>query len=129
MEDRKKDKLLVELENGYLVLNSRESIDLFNELSSTGTIWEQLSVLFNDYALNNSKDKVMENKVDDLQKIILSMVQKLNSMTTQLPAPSSNINIDNKQIITPSKVEIKEIKKTKVSSNIESLMSKMKKYR
>ena len=129
MEDRKKDKLLVELENGYLVLNSRESIDLFNELSSTGTIWEQLSVLFNDYALNNGKDTVMGNKVDDLQKIILSMAQKLNSMTTQLPAPSSNINIDNKQIITPSKVEIKEIKKTKVSSNIESLMSKMKKYR
>ena len=128
MGDRNKNKLLVELENGYLVLNSIEAIDLFNELSSTGTIWEQLSVLFNDYALNSNKDKVMETKVDDLQKIILSMAKTLNSMNTQLPAPS-NINVDNKQIVTPNKVEIKEIKKTKVSSNIESLMSKMKKYR
>lgn len=128
MGDRDKNKSLVELENGYLILNSREAIDLFNELSSTGTIWEQLSVLFNDYALNSDKSKIMETKVDDLQKIILSMAKTLNSMNTQLPAPSS-INVDNNQIITPGKVEIKEIKKTKVSSNLESLMSKMKKYR
>ena len=116
------------MENGYLVLNSREAIDLFNELTISGTVWEQISVLFNDYALNKKKNENVETKVDDLQKIILGMVKTINSMNSQLPAPS-NITVGNNDIVEPNKVEIKEIKKTKVSSSFESLMSKMNKFK
>lgn len=132
------DSKYVEMDKGYLVLNSKEAIDLYNELTTSGGLFEQLSVLFNEYALNKDKTSKLETQIADMSMIMSKMVQSFQDMK-QLPL---NENNHTKMIMSDSQIIETEIEtkpavkvttakpKSKGSSKgFKSLASKMSKFK
>lgn len=127
-------KAWVEIPKGYLVLNSKESIELFEELSSTGTLWEQLSVLFNEYADNKDKNNRIEEQMDCMQDMMKLMMSSVKTITNQLPPPSNNRpnqkTYDPEIIVEPREAPVvKKARTTARSQGLGSLKDKMSRFK
>lgn len=127
------EKAWVEIPEGYLILNSKEALDLFDALTTSGTLWEQLSVLFNDYALNKNKSEELETKVGNMQELMSTMIKSINSMNSQLPPPQEQSKSYSQQsIVEPAEVHdvtIKTASKKKTSEGLSALKKKMSKFK
>lgn len=131
-----KEKSWVEISKGYLVLNSKEAIDLFDQYSTTGTLWEILSMLFNEYSLNKNKNSELETQVLSLQEMMAMVLKGVNSMNAQLPPPrdsanSSRRDYEQSSIVEPiENVVVKTASKSKGSpKGLSDLSKKMSRFK
>lgn len=124
-----KDFTVVTIEEGYLLLETKEARDFINQLVENGTLWETLSNILNSYVssqLINDRSK----EIDDLKLILGSVVKKLDTMDNKLTAlpPSSDnsgkLNYNKSDIVEPSEVKIKvEKKSTKHTGGLGSILN------
>ena len=138
----------VEVENGYMVLKSEKAKELFESYSTSGTLWEVISMLFNDYAENGSVKSTLDEintKLPGLQE--LNALAKLSESLPVLEKVLSSVNmnrlegvnhkeisnsiIEDKVEIKPVSVEIEEFHKPpkKKKGGMDSLVRKMKKFK
>lgn len=138
----------VEINEGYLMLKTERAKKLFEEYSSSGTLWEILSVLFNDYAENGNVKSTLDdlnNKLpalNELNKLVklseeLPLLEKLITNITENrlggiePKQISNPIIQDMKEVEPVSVEIKEVRKPPKTGKrgMDSLVKKMKKFK
>lgn len=101
----------VDIEKGYLILDSKKSLDLFNELVTNGSLWERLSDLFNECAKQSGdSDKYQEeltNIYEMLGKVLVSN-QRMENALSQIPKGLPNEKAVNQ--LKPKEVEIDMVK-------------------
>lgn len=116
-------KAWVEVPGGELILTSQDSIDLFNKYCESGTLWEIVSVLFNEYASSSKKsDKILEEQ-KATQEMLKSLMNQFVNMNRQLPAPVDNLIIESKEPI-----QVQDLAPKKTIGSLASKLNIMNKF-
>ena len=120
-------KVWVEIPGGDLVLSSQEAIDLFNRYCESGTLWELLSVLFNDYAENGRRTDNVIKEQKATQEMLQLIMKQMTQTGFQLPSPSQN---DGEVIIEPKgPIKVEDYRPKKAEGSLASKLNLMKKFK